>query len=290
MTLAYILTLIAGFGIFMGKGLQKRGIRDLPPISLRWEVLRLFLRNPFWGGGFFLEMSCSCLSIVAIGMTPISIYQPLLSTGLIALVVYDRLILRDPTTPREWLGLSLLTTGALLMATTLQKGPDQIHWPRLWMGLLAVGVALGFLEFLFRRRWWVEFSTGLMSGACFSLSTVVMRVAFLSLSQGAHKIWVGVGALASLLFAMTGFFLQTRGLRFGRAVPIVTYDSLCACLLSINFGLFAFYEPFPTAPLPLTLRLLALCFIFVGIPFLAQQQARLSAPEEAPPAEAKPSA
>ncbi|MCK6508947.1 hypothetical protein L6R29_03125 [Myxococcota bacterium] len=276
MVFAYVLTLLAGFGIFMGKGLQKRGVRDLPPISLRWPVLRLFLRNPFWGGGFALEMFCSVLSIVAIGMIPISIYQPLLATGLIALVVYDRIVLRDPTAPHEWLGLALLASGAILMAATLQKGPDLFRATRLFVAFGLLVFLLGFLEFLFRRRWWLELSTGMMSGTCFSLSTIAMRAAHLSAQQGAHKAWIVAGASVSLMWAIFGFFLQTRGLRVGRAVPIVTYDSLCACTVSILVGLFAFDEPFPTSPLPLFLRTAALALIFLGVPLLAKQQAQLN--------------
>ncbi len=276
MALAYALTLLAGFGIYIGKGLQKRGVRDLPPISLHWPVLRLFLRNPFWGGGFVLEMFSSVLSIVAIGMTPISIYQPLLATGLIALVVYDRIVLRDPTTPHEWLGLALLALGAILMAATLQKGPDSFHVTRLLVAFGLLVSLLGLLECLFRRQWWLELSTGMMSGTCFGLSTIVMRSAHLSAQQGAHKVWIAVGAIASLVCAMSGFFLQTRGLRVGRAVPIVTYDSLWACTISILVGLFAFHEPFPTSPLPLFLRTTALALIFLGVPLLAKQQAQLN--------------
>ncbi len=253
-------------------------MRDLPPISLRWSVLRLFLRNPFWGGGFALEFASSVLSIVAIGMTPISIYQPLLATGLIALVVYDRIVLRDPTTPHEWLGLALLASGAILMATTLQKGPDLFHATRLLVAFGLMALILALLEVLFRRQWWLELSTGMMSGTCFALATIVMRAAHLSAQQGAHKLWIAIGALASLLCASTGFFLQTRGLRLGRAVPIVTYDALWACTVSILVGLFAFDEPFPTTTLPLFLRIAALALIFLGVPMLAKQQALLNKP------------
>ncbi len=211
MALAYALTLLAGFGIYIGKGLQKRGVRDLPPISLHWPVLRLFLRNPFWGGGFVLEMFSSVLSIVAIGMTPISIYQPLLATGLIALVVYDRIVLRDPTTPHEWLGLALLALGAILMAATLQKGPDSFHVTRLLVAFGLLVSLLGLLECLFRRRWWLELSTGMMSGTCFGSppSSCALRISAFSKAHtrlgsppARSQVWYG---------RCSGFFYKPEG-------------------------------------------------------------------------------
>jgi drug/metabolite transporter (DMT)-like permease len=134
---------------------------------------------------------------------------------------------------------------------------------------------LGVLEIAYRRGKWLELVTGLMSGICFSQATVLMRSAHLLTAQGHGLYWLFLGGLASFGASLSGVYLQTRGLRHGRAVLIVTYDTLASCVASLVVGMLVLAEPFPTDAQGIFLRILSLVLIFVGIPLLAQQQARL---------------
>ena len=275
MGLAFAMIVLSGCCTYLGKGLQKRGIQELPPISLEWSVFQQFLRSGYWGGGLFLELVGAILAILALARVPVSVVQPLLSTGLLALVVYAWWVLGERATIREGVGLCCLVGGTVCMALTLQPSERGFSWWALGGGMFSVALLLGFLEVAYRRGMWIELVTGVMSGICFSQATVLMRSAHLLNAQGYSLPWLLLGGFASLGASLTGVFLQTRGLRHGRAVLIVTYDTLASCVASLVVGMLVLAEPFPTDAQGIFLRILSLVLIFVGIPLLAQQQARL---------------
>ncbi len=68
----------------------------------------------------------------------------------------------------------------------------------------------------------------------------------------------------SIALTSTGFVAQTRGLKDGRALSVVTYSNLIALLVAVIFGLLALSEPLPHSASGLTMRAAALMLLASG--------------------------
>lgn len=270
---ALLFALLATTGAFVGKGLQKQGIADLPAFSLRPAILLLYLKNPSWRWGMLLDIGGAFLTLGALALAPVSVVQPLLASGLILLVLYSRFVLKEEIRPLEWFSVGLLLAGTIGIAASLQQA-QAVLLP--WRGLLwiaATFVLLGILEALARRGFQIEICAGLQSGFLFALSAAWMRMLFLLSSQAQSPWIIALGLPIGILLTGGGFALQTRGLKEGRAVILVTVTTVSAILYAIATGTWVLQEPWPSETSLLVSRLSGLALILLGIPGLSKRQA-----------------
>ena len=80
------------------------------------------------------------------------------------------------------------------------------------------------------------------------------------------------GVLLSIVLTSCGFVAQTRGLKEGRAIVVVTYANMVALVVAVLFGVLALSEPLPTSATGISGRLFSLCLLGAGS-FLLQDSA-----------------
>lgn len=270
---ALLFALLATTGAFVGKGLQKQGIRELPTLVLKPSILRLYLQNPSWRLGMGLDVAGACLTLGALALAPVSVVQPLLASGLGLLVLYSRFVLHERVEVLEWLSVGLLTAGTIGIAVSLREAPSSLV---LWRGgvwLAGTLVALAVLEGLYRKGQMIEVSAGLQSGILFALSAVWMRLVFLTSSQLQASWLIPVGLPIGVLLTGGGFVLQTRGMKEGRAVILVTLTTVTAIVYAVATGTWVLQESWPTEPALWTTRIVGLALILAGLPGVARRQA-----------------
>lgn len=83
---------------------------------------------------------------------------------------------------------------------------------------------------------------------------------------------VGVGL--SVLITAGGFFLQSRGLKDGRAVVVCTYAAISTIATGVLIGLIALAEPLPQSASELLGWSLSLAAIVLGVVLLVQRGVR----------------
>ncbi len=145
----------------LSKGMQRHGIEALSCLSPKRAARRAGRRRPgaskkaaLYATGFLLNNSLGFFAILANRYGPSSYYTSMFGAGLIALMLYAGIILKEPLRPLQYGGALVLTLGTLLL------GYDGILRPEMTMagvrlpaaGIILAASALGGLLILFRTR------------------------------------------------------------------------------------------------------------------------------------------
>jgi drug/metabolite transporter (DMT)-like permease len=182
------LTLLSSLLFAGGNLLQKRGIPSwMGACSLRaligrpLQLSRALLRSPLWLVGLLVTVCAVALETQALGLGDVSVVKPLSRVQTVFVVLAGVSLLGERVLRVEWLGLCVMTAGAVLLG--LEPADDAICAPGVAASLAtAVGIAsvavllvvLGDREILPLPA---EVSLGLAAGACFGLGDVMMKIA-----------------------------------------------------------------------------------------------------------------
>jgi len=119
LVLGVILAVLNSSFAAVGKGLQKKGVAQLPKLSCTTSVLRQYFTNRRWVWGVVLEIGAGLCGLGALTFLPISMAQPIFCNGLVLLAIYNRFCLKEDLAPLEWASIGLCFVGIVLLAVTL---------------------------------------------------------------------------------------------------------------------------------------------------------------------------
>lgn len=271
MWIAFFVSVLATAGNHIGKVFQKRGTDDLPRFSLHRDVLSAYVKNPYWLGGLIGDVSGAILTAVALALAPVSTVQPIISSGVIFLVLFSHFYLGERVSIREWIGVFVAIVGTVGVGITMTSGQDRLNLhAAFWMILGVVGLMV-ICEVLYRRSLWMEFATGLQAGVGFGLSSATMRAGMLLTQEHRHWIWAVLGVATSMLLSGFAFSLQTRGLKDGRAMAIGTYTNIFVLVSAVTIGLFALNEAMPSTTSGFSIRMTSFALIALGASLMAKK-------------------
>lgn len=269
--IGFFLAALATTGNNVGKGLQKLGTVGLPPLALRWAVLRAYLRSPAFAAGFAADLIGGLLTVPALAFAPVSVVQPVLTSGMALLVLFSHRYLAERLALKEWAGVLLSVLGSVGIGATLAEAAGHLDF---LAGIATLGVGVLLLAALglgSRRRQGAEIPAGIQAGLCFGLSAAIMRAGLLATQVSGHLYLVGVGLAGAALFTTTGFFFQTRGFRQGRAVVVGTWAGVVALASAVIAGTVALGEPLPPSAARRILRVTSFAVIALGAVLMAGQ-------------------
>ncbi|KAL9226895.1 hypothetical protein vseg_002655 [Gypsophila vaccaria] len=273
------LTLAATAGNNIGKVLQKKGTLILPPLSLKFKVIRAYAFNTAWITGFLLDIGGALLMLRALSLAPVSVIQPVSGCGLAILSIFSHFYLQELMNAVDWMGIALAGIGTIGVGA---GGEEQKAFPISIFHLpwLAVVVAIlfvilnGWLRIYRRQRKEQELMQsevveevilGLESGILFGVASVISKLGFVLLEQGFSTMFLPLCIAFSICCSGSGFFYQTRGLKHGRAIVVSTCAAVASIVTGVLAGMFALGERLPTAPGPRFLLLLGWLLIIVGV-------------------------
>jgi drug/metabolite transporter (DMT)-like permease len=266
--LGIVLGLIATVLYNAGFVLEKRALRDLPPISVRrvGGLLHALCTSRAWLTGFSvmgLGMACQ---IVVMSLVPLSVAQPIQLAGLALLVVFSSVFLGERTTPREWAGLGVLALSLLLICLSME--PTRLGLRAgtgAMMAVVAGTVLLAVAAFASAAR---SGSGGRMpapgllygaaSGLLYGAAGLQTKGVSGFLAEDPHG-FVGK-AIASpypylyVMLSGAGLLLFQTALQRGRASIVVPVSSVVGAVYTVLAGTAVFGEPLPQDPVRLVLR------------------------------------
>jgi uncharacterized membrane protein len=263
-----VLGLIATVLYNAGFVLEKRALRDLPPISLRrvGHLVGMLCTSRAWLTGFFvMGMGMAC-QIVVMSLVPLSVAQPIQLAGLALLVVFSSVFLGERTTPREWAGLGVLALSLLLICMSMEPTRLGLHAGAGLM-LMVVGstVVIGLGAFVSAVRSGARSgrpAPGLLYGAASGLlyGTGGLQTKGVAGILAEHPHGFVGRALASpypylyLVLSGAGLLLFQAALQRGRASIVVPVSSVVSAVYTVLAGTAVFGEPLPQDPVRLGLR------------------------------------
>jgi len=266
-SLGTITAILAAFSVNIGKVCQKRGTQSLPLIQFNLPVLASYFSNFWWLIGFSMDVGGAVMTLISLGMAPVSVVQPILGCGPGIVAVASYFLTSDRLRNSDWVaaGICVLGTIGVGLTSVESTGADeQMHISVAVLLLLFFGMSAFGSEMMFRSRMLnLEVAASVSAGVCFGLSACSTRCGMKLAAQGSGVAGV-FGVAGSVALTSTGFVAQTRGLKDGRALSVVTYSNLIALLVAVIFGLLALSEPLPQSLSGLTMRAAALLLLAGG--------------------------
>lgn len=283
-----ILALIAAALYNAGFVLEKRALRDLPPISARRpvELVRLLCSSGPWLTGFLVMGMGLVCQVVVMSLVPLSVAQPIQLAGLALLVVFSAVLLDERTTPREWAGLGVLGLSLLLICLSMEPTSLGLRADTgVLLGVDAVTVLAALCAFVGAARiagrpagagrseqtgrstevrsergrhtgrpLLYGAASGLLYGAA-ALQTKGIAGFLADRSQGfAVRVLASPYPYLYLLLSGAGLLLFQTALQRGRASIVVPVSSVVASVYTVLAGTVVFGEPLPEDMVRLVLR------------------------------------
>ncbi|XP_073305646.1 probable magnesium transporter NIPA9 isoform X1 [Primulina huaijiensis] len=273
------LTVVATAGNNIGKVLQKKGTLILPPLSFKLKVIRTYVSNKPWVVGFLMDILGAFLMLLALSQAPVSVIQPISGCGFAILSVFSHFYLKEMMNAIDWIGITLAGIGTIGIGV---GGEEQkassisvFHLPWLAFVVAILFVLLnGWLRVYRRQRTEQELMQyevieeiiyGLESGSLFGIASVVSKMGFVFVEQEFSKLMLPICISIGIFCSASGFVVQTRGLKHGRAIVVSTCAAVASIVTGVLAGILVLGERLPSAPVARFLLLIGWLFIIIGV-------------------------
>jgi drug/metabolite transporter (DMT)-like permease len=203
-----------------GYVLQALEARDAPARdALRPSLLRRLAGRPRWLGGTALGLAGAALQIWALTLAPVTVVQPVLALGLVALLALARVVLGERPGSREWLAVALVVAGVTAVGAGAPARSGDVGSDAALVALLVV--LGGLVAAPFVRR-----AAGLaVAGAAAgdALAAVALKLVADALADGRWPVAVAWAVLAAVAgsAALTAEMSALQALAASRVAPVV---------------------------------------------------------------------
>jgi drug/metabolite transporter (DMT)-like permease len=187
--------------------------------TLRPSLLGRLAGRPRWLGGTALGLVGAGLQVWAFTLAPVTVVQPVLALGLVALLALAHVVLGERVGPREWAGVALVVGG--VTAVGIGAG-DQLGSVQSHAALVAVLVVLGALAAMPYVRQTPRLAVaGAAAGDALGAIALKLVSDALDASHPLHA--AGWGALAALAgsAALTSEMSALQAVPASRVAPVV---------------------------------------------------------------------
>jgi drug/metabolite transporter (DMT)-like permease len=191
--------------------------------GLRLSLLLKLVRNPRWAGATLGVVAGAALQLWALTLAPVTVVQPTLAVGLLALPLLARFVLHEHLSVRELLGIMAIVGGVSVVALA---GSDHVGREEAGIELaieLVLLVALLLAPFALRGRGAPPQLAVLGAASGDAAAAIGLKLAADELHKGrvgAALAWGALGAACGA-FALTAEMTALQQLRATRIAPVV---------------------------------------------------------------------
>ncbi len=242
----------------VSKGMQRQGIEAVSGIFRRpkrtWWGAR---RRPsaksiaLYTGGFILNNSLGLFAVLANRHAPACYFTSMFGLGIIALMLYSGLILKEPTRPLQFAGAAVLAGGTLLLGYDgilhEQLSMSRIQLPIFGVILLVtLFIVLALLGWAHRRRSLIFLGViyGIITGFAGSLDPVLKGIGQSHGGETGYLPSQSMGwfiFLLSFLFATLSFvasqWVFSRGVRASVLIPSQNFSYIVYPVVIVSLAL-----------------------------------------------------
>src|SRR4051812_36148969 len=121
MILGVVLALVTTLAFNTGFVLEKGALAALPPLNVRLPLIlvRMLVTNPRWMAGFALILAGVACQLVALTRIPLTVAQPVFSSGIVFLLLLSMTFLGERLTVAEWACLAGITAGVVCVVASM---------------------------------------------------------------------------------------------------------------------------------------------------------------------------
>ena len=276
--IAAVAAICMNYGIF----LSKREVDQLPMLGAHGtlKTIKAFVTSKPWLKAQGLQLLAGMLHVVAIGLAPLSIVEPIGAAGICFLVVLTVVYLGEKASWLDWVGIGVMVLGVALLGVSLvaPKHKFSYHPIVVWFFIiLLIGVVIySFYVAFTRRKEEISIFAGIGLGCLVGLNAILIKLAWndvghLWSTYHLGSLWRSPYALLAIIGSLAAQVLFQITLQRGKAMLIVPLQTGFSNMIPIVVGVLALKEPFPTEFNLIMLRLLAFLFIIGGAVLLSLQ-------------------
>jgi uncharacterized membrane protein len=284
------LALLATTAYNVGLVQEKRALGRMPLLDLRRvpHVIMSLLADPAWLTGFALMLTGLACQTVVLTFEPVSLVQPVLSSGVALVLVLSRLVLRERLAGGESWCVGVIAVSVVLLALSATGtsaetghyaspgGMAAVTIPSVAIGLLVAGLPLRTRSRKHRAPVTgvcYGFGTGLLYGvaalAIKALSGILVR------DHNAGAIVTGMLSSPYLYLlggcSVAAMLLFQAALQSCRASIVVPVSSVTSSVYFMIAGTWLFHEHLPASPERLGLRLAGIAVTGLVLILLSRQ-------------------
>jgi drug/metabolite transporter (DMT)-like permease len=280
--LGVVLALVTTLAYNAGFVLEKGALSSLPPLNIRLplNLMRMLVTNPRWMAGFGLIAVGLAGQLVVLTRIPLTVAQPLFSSGIVFLLLLTMTVLGERLTSHEWTGLAGIMAGVICVVASLNSRTDTVGTGGHVLRVLLIAVpstlaGLGVFVAAGRRggrhrRPAGDVPYGLAAGIVYGVAGMVVKGLSASIDFHGPET-IAASALASpylyLLAPITlaGFLIFQTALQRGRASIVAPVSTVVSTLYTVVAGTLMFGERLPADATDLGLRLAGLATIAAAL-------------------------
>jgi drug/metabolite transporter (DMT)-like permease len=273
--LVIALGLLSTIQVHLAKGMQRQGIEGLVEVKARLSRAaspQEKTRKPLiYLVGVALNQVVFVYALLAQPFGPPALFTSVFGVGLVALMIYSAVVLKEPLRRRDWIGSVLIILGTLVIGienlaqSAVARGVTQT--PHLFLALAFLAVTLGVLSMFALKNGSVELIAvvfGLCAGSLGSLDPFLKGVAqnIDGVSRVIPVSWLGRGILAvSFLIGFLAFLVTQWGFaRRARASLLVPFYNSAYILLPLILQ-FVWLPDYPLS----SLMVVGVCLVIGGV-------------------------
>jgi len=280
---AIILSVGAALALNYSMYMQKKAVGTLPQVQakLTWDIVKAFFTNRYWLQSISVLAIGGGLYVVAIGMAPVSIVQPIVASGVALLAYLAIKNLGEKPRRIDLYAIGLTILGVILIGVSMAEGiPEKVKHDAvpLWiltgvMVFLAVAIPLLLRGGSSNRE---AAGLGISVGLLYGIGAVFARLLIVDwgnqwASKGVLVVVSSIFGLVWLAVMVPGFIEQQAALQRGMAIIVVPILAGLSQLVPIFVGTVALNEAFPKSGALVAVRILAFLLILVGTIILSKR-------------------
>lgn len=245
--------LAAAFCFALSSALHQRAAKQQPRHGVFDPRLLLRLgRNRLWLSGWIPDSAGVVLQVIALRLGPLSVVQPVMTSGLFMAVLIEAAMLRRRVAPRDLLAVTVGVAGltAFLVLADVRPGVPSGR-PTAWIGT-AICAALIVSACVVAARRLVGAARGAILGAASGLAYSVAAALAKELLSGRHDSLLKTVAswplVALVVVVAVGLLLNQTAFQHGRLAAPLTAVTLTDPVASVIIGSAVFQETLTTDP------------------------------------------
>ena len=286
------LALTATTSYNVGLILEKRALGQMPTLDLRNlpQLVASLLTAPAWLTGFALMLTGLACQTVALTIAPVSVVQPLLSSGVALLLVLSQLVLRERLGGTELCCIAAIGAGVVMLALSAAGSGTAGHYANpTTIALVMIPSAMAGLAIATRpmrarlgrhRVPVLGISYGLGTGLLYGVAALAIKAMSGILVQHHQLLPIAEGILTSPYLyvlaasSVAAMVLFQVGLQACRASIVVPVSTVSSSMYFMIVGTWLFHEHLPSSPGKLVLRLTGIAVTVAVLIALARQDPR----------------
>lgn len=256
--------------------LEKGALAGMPPVNVRLPVnlARMLVTSPRWMAGFGLMLVGLASQLVALTRVPMTVAQPVFSSGIIFLLLLTMTVLGERLTAHEWAGLAGITVGVVCVVASLDAHSDAPgtggHALRLLVVAVPSTLAALALFAVTGRRGGGDVPYGIAAGIAYGVAGVVIKALSASLDFHGPATITRSALLSPYLYllapvVLAGFVIFQTALQRGRASIVAPVSTVVSTLYTVVAGTVLFGERPPADAEHLVPRLAGLAMITAAL-------------------------